>query len=79
MVISHLMAAVPLRLLSRARPDRVKDETLIDFNSMERAVAAEQVKMLVAQSPTGIVMSFLLASFVAMVFGELVPGRFVFI
>ncbi|HEX7028765.1 MAG TPA: GGDEF domain-containing protein [Gammaproteobacteria bacterium] len=57
----------------------MKDETLIDFNSMERAVAAEQVKMLVAQSPTGIVMSFLLASFVAMVFGELVPGRFVFI
>lgn len=56
----------------------MRDENLIDYNSMERAVAAEQVKMLIAQSPTGIVMSFLLASFVAMVFGELVPGRFVF-
>lgn len=56
----------------------VKDENLIDYSSMERAVAAEQVKMLIAQSPTGIVMSFLLASFVAMVFGELLPGRFVF-
>lgn len=56
----------------------MKDETAIDFSSMERAVAAEQVKMLVEQSPTGIVTSFLLASFVAMVFGELVPGRFVF-
>lgn len=57
----------------------VRDETLIDYKAMERAVIAEQVKMLVAQSPTSIVMSFLLASFVAMVFGELVPGRFVFV
>ena len=52
---------------------------LTDENSIQRAIMAEQVKMLVTQSPTGIVMSFLLASFIALVFSELVSGQFVFI
>ena len=56
----------------------VKGDSLIDYKSIGRAVIAEQVKMLMAQSPTSVVMSFLLASFVALVFGELMPGRFVF-
>jgi diguanylate cyclase (GGDEF)-like protein len=57
----------------------VRNEALIDDKSIRRAVAAEQVKMLIAQSLTGIVMSFLLASFVALVFGDLASGQFVFL
>lgn len=52
---------------------------LVNKNSITRSVLAEQVKMLMAQYPTSMVMSFLLASFVALVFGELVGGRAVLI
>ncbi len=54
------------------------NKLLTDDKSIRQAVMVEQIKMLIAQSPTGIVMGFLLASFIALVFGELVPGRFVF-
>ncbi len=52
---------------------------LTDEKSIQRAVLAEQIKMLVMQSPTSILMGFLLSSFIALVFGELVAGQFVFV
>ncbi len=48
---------------------------LINERSIARSVLAEQIKMLMAQIPTSAVMSFLLVSFVALVFGDLVEGR----
>ena len=42
-----------------------------------QAVMVEQIRMLIAQSLTSVVMNFLLASFVAMVFSDMVPGRVV--
>lgn len=48
---------------------------LFNERSITRSVLAEQIKMLMAQVPTNAVMSFLLASFVALVFSDLVPGR----
>lgn len=48
---------------------------LINEQSIARSVLAEQIKMLMAQLPTSIVMGFLLASFVALVFNGLVTGK----
>lgn len=53
--------------------------SLINEQSITRAVLAEQIKMLMAQIPTSAVMSFMLASFVALVFGDLVSGRLILI
>jgi diguanylate cyclase (GGDEF)-like protein len=49
--------------------------SLINEQSIARAVLAEQIKMLMVQIPTSALMSFMLASFVALVFGDLVTGQ----
>ena len=53
--------------------------SLINEQSIARAVLAEQIKMLMAQIPTNTLMSFLLSSFVALVFGDLIAGQQVLI
>ncbi|HEY3487386.1 MAG TPA: diguanylate cyclase, partial [Gammaproteobacteria bacterium] len=45
--------------------------------SIKRAILVEQTKMLLMQSRTSIVMSFLLASFIALIFGKLTANIFI--
>lgn len=47
---------------------------LINEETIARSVMAEQIKMLMAQIPASAIMSFLLSSFVAVVFGDLLAG-----
>lgn len=52
---------------------------LINEQSLNRSVLAEQIKMLMAQIPTSSLISFMLASFVALVFSDLIGNRLILI